>query len=459
MARDRLYPEPTGEVRMSLSLRFAAGSHKGMIREGNEDSGYAGPRLLAIADGMGGQAAGEVASSEVISTLVQLDDDVPGSDILTSLSTAVQRANDQLRVMVEEDFQLEGMGTTLTAILFAGSRLGLVHIGDSRAYQLRDGYLTQITKDDTFVQSLIDEGRITEEEAHTHPQRSLLLRAITGQDIDPSLTIREARPGDRFLLCSDGLSGVVSDETLAETLQAYRDPRECADRMIELALRGGGPDNITCIVADVVDIDFGEDAPIVGGSVGDGSEDGPPPDSAAARASATTLTRTAPQQVVSTPETRPSRRRGRLRVVLAVVAVLAVLAGGGLLARMWVMAQYYVSADGEQVAIFQGVGGEVLGVALQSVAERTDVALTDLPETERSQVRDGITTDNGLAGAHGVVDRLRARMLEPCPPPQPPQPPPPVVDPGVPVPGIPPVDTTPLPTPAPEPGTTCRSVG
>ena len=128
-----MYPEPTGEVRMSLSLRFAAGSHKGMIREGNEDSGYAGPRLLAIADGMGGQAAGEVASSEVISTLVTLDDDVPGSDILTSLGEAVQRANEQLRVMVEEDPQLEGMGTTLTALLWTGQRLGLVHVGDSRA--------------------------------------------------------------------------------------------------------------------------------------------------------------------------------------------------------------------------------------------------------------------------------------------------------------------------------------
>ncbi|OZM82386.1 PP2C family serine/threonine-protein phosphatase [Pseudonocardia sp. MH-G8] len=447
---------------MTLVLRYSARSDRGLVRQNNQDAVYAGPRLLALADGMGGHAAGEVASSLVISALASLDEDDPGDDLLAELRDAAVDGNAAITRHVADAPDLEGMGTTLTAILFAGSRLGLVHIGDSRAYQLRDGYLTQITKDDTFVQSLIDEGRITEEEAHTHPQRSLLLRAITGQDIDPSLTIREARPGDRFLLCSDGLSGVVSDETLAETLQAYRDPRECADRMIELALRGGGPDNITCIVADVVDIDFGEDAPIVGGSVGDGSEDGPPPDSAAARASATTLTRTAPQQVVSTPEVRPSRRRGRLRVVLAVVAVLAVLAGGGLLARMWVMAQYYVSADGEQVAIFQGVGGEVLGVALQSVAERTDVALTDLPETERSQVRDGITTDNGLAGARGVVDRLRARMLEPCPPPQPPQPPPPpppVVDPGVPVPGIPPVDTTPLPIPAPEPGTTCRSVG
>jgi PPM family protein phosphatase len=448
---------------MTLVLRYSARSDRGLVRQNNQDAVYAGPRLLALADGMGGHAAGEVASSLVISALAPLDEDDPGDDLLAELRDATVEGNSAITRHVVDAPDLEGMGTTLTAILFAGSRLGLVHIGDSRAYQLRDGFLSQITKDDTFVQSLIDEGRITEEEAHTHPQRSLLLRAITGQDIDPSLTIREARPGDRYLLCSDGLSGVVSDETLAETLQAYRDPRECADRMIELALRGGGPDNITCIVADVVDIDFGEDAPIVGGSVGDGSEDGPRPDSAAARASATTLTR--PHRVVPPLEVPSARRRLRPRLVLAVVAVLAVLGGGAVLAQMWVMQQYYVGADAEQVAIFQGVRGEVLGFSLYSVAERTDIALDDLPETERSQVRDGIITDDGLGGARGLVERLRDRMLEPCPPPQPPQPPPaaplvppPVADPTVQVPGLPPVDSTPLPTPAPEPGTTCRSV-
>ncbi len=440
---------------MTLVLRYSARSDRGLVRQNNQDAVYAGPRLLALADGMGGHAAGEVASSLVISALAPLDEDDPGDDLLAELRDATVEGNAAITRHVADAPDLEGMGTTLTAILFAGSRLGLVHIGDSRAYQLREGFLTQITKDDTFVQSLIDEGRITEEEAHTHPQRSLLLRAITGQDVDPSLTIREARAGDRFLLCSDGLSGVVSDETLAETLQAYRDPRECADRMIELALRGGGPDNITCIVADVLDIDFGEDAPIVGGSVGDGSEDGPPPDSAAARASATTLTR--PQRVVPPVEAPSARHRLRPRLVLAVVAVLAVLVGGGVLAQMWVMQQYYVGADAEQIAIFQGVRGEVLGFPLHSVAERTDIALDDLPETERSQVRDGIITDNGLVGARGLVERLRDRMLEPCPPP-PAAVPPAVADPTVQVPGLPPVDTTPLPTPAPEPGTTCRSV-
>ncbi len=194
-----------------------------MIREGNEDSGYAGPRLLAIADGMGGQAAGEVASSEVISTIVALDDDVPGSDLLTSLGQAVQRANDQLRAMVEEDPQLEGMGTTLTALLWTGQRLGLVHVGDSRAYLLRDGVLTQITQDHTWVQRLVDEGRITEEEASTHPQRALLMRALgSGEHVEPDLSVREVRAGDRYLICSDGLSGVVSHQTMEETLASYQ---------------------------------------------------------------------------------------------------------------------------------------------------------------------------------------------------------------------------------------------
>jgi serine/threonine protein phosphatase PrpC len=433
---------------MTLVLRYSARSDRGLVRQNNQDAVYAGPRLLALADGMGGHAAGEVASSLVISALAPLDEDDPGDDLLAELRDATVEGNAAITRHVADAPDLEGMGTTLTAILFAGSRLGLVHVGDSRAYQLRDGYLTQITKDDTFVQSLIDEGRITEEEAHTHPQRSLLLRAITGQDVDPSLTIREARAGDRYLLCSDGLSGVVSDETLAETLQAYRDPQKCADRMIELALRGGGPDNITCIVADVVDVDFGEDAPIVGGSVAD------------ARAAAT-LTRTAPQRIVSPTDAPAARRRVRPRLVIGLVAVLAVLAGGGVLARMWVMQQYYVGADAEQVVIFQGVRGEVLGFPLHSVTERTDIALDDLPETERSQVRDGIITDDGLAGARGLVERLRDRMLPRCPEPQPPvQLPvqPPVVDPGIPVPGLPTVESTPLPTPAPVPGTTCRPV-
>lgn len=163
---------------MTLVLRYAARSDRGLVRANNEDSVYAGARLLALADGMGGHAAGEVASQLVIAALAHLDDDEPGGDLLAKLDAAVRAGNSAIAAQVEMEPDLEGMGTTLTAILFAGNRLGLVHIGDSRGYLLRDGELTQITKDDTFVQTLVDEGRITPEEAHSHPQRSLIMRAF-----------------------------------------------------------------------------------------------------------------------------------------------------------------------------------------------------------------------------------------------------------------------------------------
>ncbi|OMQ14178.1 protein phosphatase, partial [Modestobacter sp. VKM Ac-2676] len=194
---------------MSLVLRYAARSDRGLIRGTNQDSVYAGPRLLAVADGMGGHAAGDVASKVVIAALEHLDDDAPSGDMLQALRSAVFDGSEHLREVIRESPQLEGMGTTLTAILFAGSRVALCHVGDSRAYLLREGQLHQITHDDTFVQTLIDEGRITEEEANSHPQRSLLIRALNGQDVEPDLSIRDTRAGDRYLLCSDGLSGVV----------------------------------------------------------------------------------------------------------------------------------------------------------------------------------------------------------------------------------------------------------
>ena len=474
---------------MTLVLRYSARSDRGLVRQNNQDSVYAGPRLLALADGMGGHAAGEVASKLVISALVPLDDDEPSDDLLGELREATEHGNEAITNLVAEQPDLEGMGTTLTAILFAGNRLGLVHIGDSRAYLMRDGQLNQITKDDTFVQSLIDEGRISPEEAHTHPQRSLLLRALTGHELDPSLAVREARAGDRYLLCSDGLSSVVSEETLADTLRTP-DPKVTADRMIELALRGGGPDNITCIVADVVDIDFGEDAPIVGGAAGDGTEQ-PQPDSAAARASVTTLPRVAPQRIERTTMELPVvRHRGRAWLIL--VAALIVLIGAGALARMWVLQQYYVGVIGNQVAIYQGVRGSVLGVPLQNLREGscppgsvgcTEIKLEDLQETARSSVRDGIISGNGLADARATVARLRKQLLPPCPAAPPPAPPaqpgsagsggnppptevnaapgtgnPPNAGGAVPGAQLQPPETTPLPSMQPDPGKNCRLV-
>ncbi|MDT0342117.1 Stp1/IreP family PP2C-type Ser/Thr phosphatase [Streptomyces litchfieldiae] len=421
---------------MSLSLRFAAGSHTGMIRDHNEDSGYAGPRLLAIADGMGGQAAGEVASSEVISTLVQLDDDIPGSDVLTSLDASVQRANEQLRAMVTEDPRLDGMGTTLTALLWTGQRLGLVHVGDSRAYLLRDGELSQITQDHTWVQRLVDEGRITEEEATTHPQRSLLMRALGSSDhIDADLSIREVRPGDRYLLCSDGLSGVVSQDTLRDTLNAFAPPQDTVRELIELALRGGGPDNITCIVADVLDMDTQEsdtlarqlyDAPQIVGAVAETQnqrfgENNQTPASRAAELARPPMPPGAPAPGLVGPPTGvfgsfadddyvSQRPRGKAwkRTVLIVLA-LAIVGGGLYAGYRWTQTQYYIAANGDHVALYQGISQDLGPLSLSSVErDFEDIKLDDLPTFQQDQVTDSISAGS-RAEAEDQIDELAAQ--------------------------------------------------
>ncbi|MEW2277066.1 Stp1/IreP family PP2C-type Ser/Thr phosphatase [Streptomyces cyaneofuscatus] len=424
---------------MSLSLRFAAGSHKGMIREGNEDSGYAGPRLLAIADGMGGQAAGEVASSEVISTLVQLDDDVPGSDILTSLATAVQQANDQLRVMVEEDPQLEGMGTTLTALLWTGQRLGLVHVGDSRAYLLRDGVLTQITQDHTWVQRLVDEGRITEEEATTHPQRSLLMRALgSGDHVEPDLSIREVRAGDRYLICSDGLSGVVSHQTMEETLASYQGPQETIQELIQLALRGGGPDNITCIVADVLDVDNNDtlagrlnDTPVVVGAVAENQavlNDGGAMQTPAGRAAGLGRPVPPPSGGFGPPGSgdsgygslpdgsydsytdddlaKPRGGRKWLKRSVFTVLILGVIGGGLYGGYRWTQTQFYVGAQNENVALFRGISQDLAWISLSEVEKNhPEIELKYLPPYQRKQVEATIA-EGSITDARKKVDEL-----------------------------------------------------
>ncbi|MBB1036679.1 serine/threonine-protein phosphatase, partial [Dietzia natronolimnaea] len=237
---------------MTPALSYAARSHTGMVRDNNEDSAYAAPRVLVLADGMGGHAAGELASQIMVATLAKLDEDQPGSDLAGALSRAMHEGNQAIAAHVEAHPEAEGMGCTLTALLFDGRRMGLLHVGDSRAYLLRDDVLTQITKDDTFVQSLVDRGELTAEEAHVHPRRSLILKALTGDPVEPTTAVREARVGDRYLLCSDGLSDPVSAETIAETL-GTGSADAAAERLVQLALRSGGPDNVTVVVADVVD--------------------------------------------------------------------------------------------------------------------------------------------------------------------------------------------------------------
>ncbi|GAA3093673.1 Stp1/IreP family PP2C-type Ser/Thr phosphatase [Streptomyces goshikiensis] len=468
MAQDRLYPEPTGEVRMSLSLRFAAGSHKGMIREGNEDSGYAGPRLLAIADGMGGQAAGEVASSEVISTLVQLDDDVPGSDILTSLATAVQRANDQLRVMVEEDPQLEGMGTTLTALLWTGQRLGLVHVGDSRAYLLRDGLLTQITQDHTWVQRLVDEGRITEEEATTHPPALPAHAGARQRRHRRTRPLHPRGPGRRPLpdLFRRALRRRLPPDPGRDPRRLPRPPHETVQALIQLALRGGGPDNITCIVADVLSTDSGDtlaaqlnDTPVVVGAVAENQHqlfDGNAMQTPAGRASGLGRQASPPAGSFGPPGSgenpgygfpeqsqgggygggggygdpeansfegdqryedtydHPRRRRGKGRKWTTRTLLLLIVAGaigGGLYgAHRWTQTQYYVGVKGEHVALYRGISQNLGWIHLNQVeTDHPDIELKYLPPFKRKQVEATIT-ENSLDGARQKIDELGVQV-------------------------------------------------
>ncbi|MGW5151250.1 PP2C family protein-serine/threonine phosphatase [Rhodococcus koreensis] len=419
---------------MTLVLRYAARSDRGLVRSNNEDSVYAGARLLALADGMGGHAAGEVASQLMIAALAHLDDDEPGEDLLGKLEAATREGNDTIADHVEEDPELDGMGTTLTAILFSGNKLGLVHIGDSRAYLLRDDSLAQITRDDTFVQSLVDEGRITAEQAHTHPQRSLIMRALTGNEIEPTLTVREARAGDRYLLCSDGLSDVVSDETIENTMREGSQD-ECADRLIELALRSGGPDNVTVVVADVIDLDYGQSHPIVAGAASaDDEEDTPPPNTAAGRAAAMRPPRATPKRVVPQVEEPPTKKkRHRMWWAALALGLIVVVAVAAFVGRALVRNNYYVGADGERVTVLRGVPGSVLGYSLHEanlvgcVSDSGDLTLMsptespngctilevdDLQPSAREQVRAGLPSGK-LDDARNQMTRLAQNDLLP----------------------------------------------
>jgi len=234
----------------TLAIRYAARSDTGLVRETNQDSAYAGTRLLAVADGMG--SGGSLASAAVIDAFKPLEAALPAGDLLNALEDAVQQASTAVGGIAGADSGEQRSGSTVTAMLLSGSQLALVHVGDCRAYLLRDGEMFQITHDHTVVQSLLDEGRITPEEAASHPQRSLLLRAIDGTAVELDTSLHDARAGDRYLLCSDGLTGVVSTEMIRDALRETGDPDEAAARLIEAANAGGGPDNVSCVVADIV---------------------------------------------------------------------------------------------------------------------------------------------------------------------------------------------------------------
>lgn len=240
-----------------IMFRAAIRSNVGLVRQNNQDSGYVGPNFLLIADGMGGHAGGDVASAITVSRLSSLDTREHSSDLLGELRSAILEANERINAAVDERPELAGMGTTVTALMRQDSRLCLAHIGDSRGYLLRNGELTQMTSDHTFVQMLVDEGRITEDEAEHHPQRSVVMKVLgdVGSTPELDMSIRNAQLGDRWLLCSDGLTGFADIGDIKQVLETVEDPDDACDQLIDLALDGGGADNVTVIVSDIVEAD------------------------------------------------------------------------------------------------------------------------------------------------------------------------------------------------------------
>ncbi|WP_166346385.1 PP2C family protein-serine/threonine phosphatase [Phytoactinopolyspora limicola] len=404
---------------MPLTLHYVARSHVGLIREGNEDSGYAGPHLLAVADGMGGHAAGEVASRAAIEELVAVELGPTQEEPLDAMSAAITAANSRIRQLISDDPSREGMGTTVTALFWTGTALGMAHIGDSRAYLLRDGAIDQLSHDHTFVQSLVDEGRITLDEASVHPARSLILKALQGQtQVDPDLLIVEVRPGDRLLVCSDGLSGVVSDSTLAETLGSIEGLDDVADELVRLALAGGAPDNVTLIVADVRETDHVRspddtaEAFLVGAAAGD-----PPtaPERPTRRRPAALRALLGGDDDSHDPEDleamryalRSPRRYRWVRPVVLLVAVVLLGWVGLNIADQWVRSQYYVGQSDGEVAIFQGVSQEIGPIRLSELHEVPGGLPVDaLPVLQRDRVESTIPASNVDDAAY-IVNSLR----------------------------------------------------
>ena len=268
---------PNSAASQPLFLYSTTVSDVGTVRANNQDSSFAGEHLIAICDGMGGHAGGDTASSIAIRSLAHIEQDDTGGDvevISRMMETSVMAAHDAIVGKAKRERKLAGMGTTVTAVALVTGYWVVAHIGDSRAYLLRDGHLSRITCDHSYVQHLIDTGRITPAEAKNHPQRNVVMRVLGDFDIDPhpDISIRKAHPADRWLLCSDGLCGVLEDSTIKETMTALADQGECAQRLVQMALRAGSTDNVTAVIADATlaldadAFDLPHQTPLVGGA-------------------------------------------------------------------------------------------------------------------------------------------------------------------------------------------------
>ncbi|MBN9632217.1 PP2C family serine/threonine-protein phosphatase [Leifsonia sp. TF02-11] len=405
--------------------RAAAVSHTGKIRSNNQDSGYAGRELFVVADGMGGHAGGDVASAIAVNRIREADGDYEtASEAEFALQSALIAANSLLAETVFEHPELTGMGTTVSALLRVGDEVAIAHIGDSRIYLFREGELSQVSVDHTFVQRLVDSGRITEEEAMVHPRRSVLMRVLGDVDASPEIDtlILATRPGDRWLICSDGLSGVVKHDDLLAALASKDAPKQVADRLVKQSLDAGAPDNVTVVILDIGDVSRGDVVkdPVTVGSASAPLQFGEPkPTTRAARLPtlrlhpvrpATGPTHFEPEsddyldELIEEDERRARRRRLTWMVGLAVLVIAIVLAV--LFGYQWTQSRFFVGASpAGKVAIYQGVQQNLGPIVLSHVYEESDVPVKSLPQYDKQLVQQTINADD-LAAARAIVDQL-----------------------------------------------------
>jgi protein phosphatase len=409
---------------MATSGKSTAVSHVGKIRANNQDSGYAGTQLFVVADGMGGHAGGDVASAIALKRVMEADRQyASAADAEFALQSALSAANTMLAETVFEHPELTGMGTTVSAILRSGSQVAIAHIGDSRIYLLRDGALKQITADHTFVQRLVDSGRITPEEAAVHPRRSVLMRVLGDVDATPEIdtTVFDVLPGDRWMLCSDGLSSYVSDDKIEHTLKAQTAVKDAADRLVKESLDQGAPDNVTVVIVDIDDSGESASSPVmvVGSAAAPLTFEG---ESGRRPLRLPTLllhplkSTQAHEDSHFEPESdeyldeliledRRRARRRRITWLVGIVVIVALIAAALFVGYRWSQSLYYVGADGQTVAIYRGVQQDIGPISLHSIYSETSVKLADLPSYTRKTVEDTISATD-LADAKAIIKRL-----------------------------------------------------
>jgi serine/threonine protein phosphatase PrpC len=409
---------------MTTHAKSAALSNVGKIRSNNQDSGYAGTQLFVVADGMGGHAGGDVASAIAIRRIRETDRvyTSPG-DAEFALQSSLIAANQLLAETVFEHQELTGMGTTVSAMLRVGDSMAIAHIGDSRIYLFREGELSQITADHTFVQRLVDSGRITAEEAAVHPRRSVLMRVLGDVDAAPEIDTATlgTQPGDRWLICSDGLSSYLAEERIKKALAMGLDAEQTARRLVKETLDHGAPDNVTVVIVDVDESgDSALDEPVTVGSAAAPLSF----DSDAGRKSLRLPTILLhPLKVATTPEDshfepesdeylaeliaedKRRRRRRRITWLTALVVAIAALVAGLVLTYQWTQDHYYVGEERGTVVIYKGVQQSLGPIGLSSVYETTDVQVDDLPNYTQTTVEDTINAGS-LADARAIVERL-----------------------------------------------------